>query len=144
MASNCKKFVLSVDEASENKEAGIESSETVADAQVFTLKQGTQEFVTPNSGVDSLVSIGSGEIEVNDNSTENTAPLECTKHSLRLNGANLVSISTKKTAATFSILELKTVKAQTWRNFSYSPSRSRQLVDTLGSNMGCQLCAMRF
>lgn len=107
MASNCKKFVLSADEAAEDKEAGIENSETVANAQVFNLKQGAQEFVTPNSGVDRLILIGTGEIEVNVSSTDNNAPFECTKHSLRLDGSSLLSISTKNIAATFSILELK-------------------------------------
>lgn len=107
MASNYEKFVLSADEAAENTEADIESSETVANAQVFTLTQGAQEFVTPNSGVDRLILIGSGEIEVNVSSTENSAPIECTEHSLRINGSNLLSISTRNTAATFSILELK-------------------------------------
>lgn len=107
MASHCKKFILSADEAAKHKEAGIESSETVANAQVYTLKQGAQEFMTPNAGVDRLILIGSGEIEVNVSSTENNASIEHTEHSLRINGANLVSISTKDTAATFSILELK-------------------------------------
>lgn len=107
MASSCKTFVLSADEAAEDKEACIKRTETVENVQVYTLKQGTQEFVTPNYSVDRLVLIGSGEIEVKVNSAENNAAIVSTERSLRVNGANLFSISAKHNTATFSIFELK-------------------------------------
>ena len=107
IASNSRKFVLSAEGAVELREAGFESSETVANAQVFTLKQDEQEFVTPNSDVDRLILIASGQIEVNVRSTGNDRPIECTEHSLRIGGTSLLSIAAKDTTATFSILELK-------------------------------------
>ena len=107
MPSKSRKLVLSADETSTSNEANIDGAETVASAQVYSLKQGAQEFVTPNSYVDRLILMASGEIEVNVSSTENDRIIECTEHSLRIGGTSLLSIATKDTTATFSILELK-------------------------------------